>query len=320
MLSKSGFLLATFCVLVAGAQEQAKPQLTARELFYSAVQQPPKADAVKPPAQAKATPPPAQKAARTEVASAGQQQAAAVKSQPSQPSQPTQASPSTQSGQAPDGTRIVPVSATVGSTPASAGLPLGLKYSILKKSGDNMVEVPANTTFHAGDRIQINVQTNQPGYLYIISQGSSGTWKPMFPSSEVEDGSNHVEGFKSYIMPPKSRILFDEQAGNEKLFVILSRVPEPDLEKIVYSLQGGASAPAPNKEDSAKSKPMLVMASAKIDDNVVGRLRSTYSRDLVIEKVDENTPGARKEEAVYVVNKTGSSDSRVVADLQLVHQ
>ncbi len=311
MLSKSGTLLATFFVLVAGAQEQAKPQLTARELFYSAVQSPPKADPAKPPAQAKATPPPAQKAAHTEVASADKKPAPEPPPAKSQPSQPAQS---------PDGTRIVPATATVGSGSSSAGMPLGLKYSILKKSGDNMVEVPANTIFHAGDRIQINVQTNQPGYLYIISQGSSGTWKPMFPSSEVEDGSNQVEGFKSYIMPPKSRILFDEQAGNEKLFVILSRVPEPDLEKVVYSLQGGASAPAPKKDDTTKSKPLLVMASAKIDDTTVGRLRSTYSRDLVIEKVDENTPGARKEEAVYVVNKTGSSDSRVVADLQLVHQ
>lgn len=317
MLSKSGFLLAACFVLVAGAQERAKRQLTARELFYSAVQTPAKAEPAQPPVQAKNTPPPAQKAARTEVASTDKKPTPAVRSQPSQSSQPSQPSQPTELA---DGTHIVPAVATVGAASTSAGLPLGLKYSILKKSGDNMVEVPANTTFHAGDRIQINVQTNQPGYLYIISQGSSGTWKPMFPSSEVEDGSNHVEGFRSYIMPPKSRILFDEQAGNEKLFVILSRVPEPDLEKVVYSLQGGAAAPAPKKEDPAKGKTLLVMASAKIDDTMVGRLRNTYSRDLVIEKVDENTPGARKEEAVYVVNPTGSSDSRVVADLQLVHQ
>lgn len=308
MLWKSGFLLATCFVLVAGAQEQAKRLLTARELFYSAVQAPPKADPVQPPVQAKATPPPAQKVPRTEVASAEKKQAPAVKSQPPQ------------STQSPDGTRVVAAVATVGSPSASAAMPLGLKYSILKRSGDNMVEVPASTIFHAGDRIQINVQTNQAGYLYIISQGSSGTWKPMFPSSEVEDGSNHVEGFRSYIMPPKSRILFDEQAGNEKLFVVLSREPAPDLEKMVYSLQGGTSAPAPKKEDPAKGKTLLVMANSKIDDATVGRLRNTYSRDLVIEKVDENTPGARKEDAVYVVNPTGSSDSRVVADLQLVHQ
>jgi hypothetical protein len=319
MLLKSGFLLATCLVLIAGAQEQTKHQLTARELFYSAVQTPAKSE----PAQAKVTTPPAaKKAARTEVASADNKPAPTVRSQSTTPSQSSQPAQTSQPTELADGTRILPASATVGSSSGSAGMPLGLKYSILKKSGDNMVEVPVSTTFHAGDRIQINVQTNQPGYLYIISQGSSGTWKPMFPSAEVEDGSNHVDGFRSYMMPPKSRFLFDEQAGIEKLFVILSRVPEPDLEKIVYSLQGGgaATAPASKKDEPAKGKTLLVMASAKIDDMTVGRLRNTYARDLVIEKVDENTPGARKEEAVYVVNPTGSPDSRVVADVQLVHQ
>jgi len=48
--------------------------------------------------------------------------------------------------------------------------------------------------------------------------------------------------------------------------------------------------------------------------------RDAWSRDLIIEKVDPNTNGDKKETAVYVVNPTGSADSRVVADLHLVHQ
>jgi hypothetical protein len=49
-------------------------------------------------------------------------------------------------------------------------------------------------------------------------------------------------------------------------------------------------------------------------------MRSDYSRDLIVEKVDPATPGDKKETAVYVVNATGSDDARVVADLHLVHQ
>ena len=52
-------------------------------------------------------------------------------------------------------------------------------------------------------------------------------------------------------------------------------------------------------------------------------MRKTYARDLIIEKVDENTPADRsdrKEKAVYVVNPTGSSASRVVADVRLAHK
>jgi len=63
----------------------------------------------------------------------------------------------------------------------------------------------------------------------------------------------------------------------------------------------------------------LIMA-ANISNTAVDRMRAVYARDLIIEKVDPNTPGDKKETAVYVVNPTGSADSRVVADLHLVHQ
>jgi hypothetical protein len=68
---------------------------------------------------------------------------------------------------------------------------------------------------------------------------------------------------------------------------------------------------------------MVKVASLNIDDSTVDRLRTTYSRDLIIERVDDKTPADKsdkQENAVYVVNPSGSSDSRVVADLKLVHQ
>ena len=65
--------------------------------------------------------------------------------------------------------------------------------------------------FKAGDRIRITVVPNAPGYLYIINQGSSGTWKPVFPSADVEDGNNRVDGFRDYVLPPKSRMVFDDR-------------------------------------------------------------------------------------------------------------
>ena len=314
MLRKSSFFIAACCVFVAGAQEANKTHFTARELFYSAAQAPPKAAAAAQPEKAPApvaAPAPVKKAARVETASRTETKPP-TRPAPSQP--PAQSAPS--AAELPGGAHIINASAT-------SSMPLGLKYSILKKSGDDMVEVPASAVFHAGDRIQINVQTNQPGYLYIISQGSSGMWRPMFPSAEVAEGNNHIEGFQSYTMPPKSRILFDEQAGNEKLFLVFSREPEPSLEKMIYSLQRGTPAATPTKEEPvqpSRPKTMVVMADARIDDNMVGKLRTTYARDLLVEKVDESTPGERKETATYVVNPKGSPDSHVVADLQLVHK
>jgi hypothetical protein len=296
-------LYATALILVSGlaGQEAKKGEFTARELFYSA------GDA--------AAPAPKPAASKTTTKHKTATQTAAKPAAPAAPGDSTAVSASATQAPA-GGARIVKAVAVTAPAP-SEGPALGLRYTILKRSGGEMVEVSPDTLFHAGDRIQFSIETNGPGYLYIVSQGSSGTWKPMFPSAEVEDGSNHVDGFHTYTMPPKSRLVFDEQAGTEKIFIVFSRQPEPDLENTIYSLQSPKAKPAAQPQAAPQPKQLLV---ASVDDSMVGRLRNSYARDLIVEKVDESTPGDRKEKAMYVVNPTGSKDSRVVADLRLAHQ
>jgi hypothetical protein len=142
----------------------------------------------------------------------------------------------------------------------------------------------------------------------------------MFPSAEIEDGNNRIEGWRPYTMPPKSRLAFDSTVGTENLFIVFSLQPESDLESMIYSLQGKKKAAAsPAQEAPVQSSKALIVA-VNISNAAVDRMRSAYTRDLIIEKVDPNTPGDKKETAVYVVNPTGIANSRVVADLHLVHQ
>lgn len=183
-----------------------------------------------------------------------------------------------------------------------------------------MAPVAPNSVFHSGDKIQFSVETNGSGYLYIVGQGSSGTWTPMFPSPEIAGGNNHVEGFHSYTFPNPQRFIFDTQAGDEKVFIIFSRDAKPDFQQLVYSLQGGKTAPVSAPRSAEQAAPVL---RASIDDSTVGRLHQTYARDLVIERVGDTGSAAgadTNEKAVYVVNATGSADSAVVADINLVHQ
>jgi hypothetical protein len=292
--------LAAGCMSVAA---QHTKELTARELFYTAVD--------KPAAKAVETKPVAKPPSKvtTPVAKAEKKSVPRPVSTTPPPAAPT----------SPDGTAIITAS-TRRTAPAPSGGPaLGLRYTITKLMDGHMVEVPPDSSFREGDRIKVTVVPNTSGYLYIISQGSSGTWRPMFPSSEVEDGNNRVDGFHDYAMPPKSRFIFDSQPGTERLFVILSREPETDLEQLIYSLQSpGKTQPAAEPTEGPKQPKTLV--AANISNDMVGRMRNVYARDLVIEKVDEETPGDRKEKAVYVVNPSGSPSSRVVADIALVHQ
>lgn len=258
------------------AAQQDTKKLTARELFYAAVDSP----APAPHEAAKAKP--------------AHKSAAAPEQAPAQ--QPS-----------------VPV-VTAAYKPQGPDPALGLRYTILKKSGNEQVETDTDAVFHAGDRIRLQVETNDDGYLYVVNRGSSGTWKLLFPSAEIKDGDNHIQRRVRYEIPSGYTFTFDEQAGEEKLFIVLSRQPEPDLEGLIYSLGQKNAAPAETQ------KPKTLLASAAFSDDMIGKLRNAYSRDLIVEKVDDEQAGPKKEKAVYAVNPSGTADSRVVADIALRHQ
>jgi hypothetical protein len=299
----SGFFLVAAAVLAQTAPQNGK-KLSARELFYAetAPPAPAKAPEAKPVRQSAARPAAPAKPMVAEAA------AAAPKAGPP-PTVPARTNGSFSGSRI--GAAVVPAAYS-----PSTKKPLGLRYSFLRNTGgDEYREVdPEDTVFRSGDRIRVAFQSNDDGYLYIVMKGTSGSWRVLFPSPEIADGSNRVaSGRQTLIPPPPGRFAFDEQAGEERLFIVLSRHPEPSLEQLIYSLGSGSPAP--------QGQHLLTAQLAPVDDALVGRLRSqVLTRDLVFEKVDDSTPGDKKEKAVYVVNPTGSPESRLVADVTLKHQ
>jgi hypothetical protein len=311
-----GFFLVAAAVMAQTAPQDGK-KLSARELFYAETAPPAPAKAAEAKPVRKSAPRPAAPA-QPAVAP----QAATAAPQPS----PPPAVPARTSGGAsgtPARTTVVPVAYS-----PSAEKPLGLRYSILRNAGgDEYREVDPDTVFHSGDRIRVAAQSNDEGYLYIVMKGASGSWKVLFPSAEIADGSNRVSSGRQFLIPPPpGRFAFDEQAGEERLFIVLSRHPEPSLEQLIYSLgvPSGPGSAKPAGEPAKADEPpkhLLTAQLAPVDDALVGRLRNqVYARDLVFEKVDDSTPGDKQEKAVYVVNPTGSPESRLVADVTLKHQ
>src|SRR5215472_6095447 len=74
-----------------------------------------------------------------------------------------------------------------------AYMPLALRYSILQKKGNSFDEVDADSEFHSGDRVRVRVESNGTAYLYIVQLGSSGKWRVLFPSKEIDGGNNRIE-------------------------------------------------------------------------------------------------------------------------------
>jgi hypothetical protein len=194
--------------------------------------------------------------------------------------------------------------------------PLALRYSVLKRNTQGAFEeTDSDSTFRSGDRIRLNVQANDTGYLYVVMRGSTGAWRVLFPAPEEAGGDNRVVKGKNYTVPAgkNGQFFFDETGGEEKLFLVLTRKPEGDLESLVYSMA--------DKERRQPDKRQMLLAENRpaINDSMVERLRSGLkSRDLVFEKVDEEA-GEKKEKAVYVANPIAAPEARLVVDVLLKH-
>ena len=293
--------LAVLGVMAVVAMAQSTP--TARQLFYSPAK----------PAAAKAKPP---------VASAVPKPTKTKKAAPERAAVNAVAEPPAAAA----ATSVAYRPGTGGDDPviAISTQPLALRYSLVQiaESEDDDAEVSTSKVFHAGDRVRIRVQSNQDGYLYVVQRGSSGNWEPLFPSLAINDGKNRIEARASLDLPSQTQAFtFNAQAGDERLFVILSRTPVNDVERLVYRLRGedGKKQPDP-------SAPSLMAQNVMVGNDLVEQLRRTNSRDLVIETVGTRTgSGSRKksnlsaepENAVYVATASGST---VVADIQLIHQ
>lgn len=295
-----GILAFACCAAQCAAQER----LSARELFYSPA----------PAAVAKSAAASGKKAAKTP------QRTAEARRRPERRQSPPP-STRTETDQT-ETARTKPPRVEAQIIPVSHQMkPLALRYSVMRLAGGgSFEEVDPDSVFRSGDRIRVTLQVNDPGYLYVVHQGSSGVWKVLFPSAEVGNGSNRVSPGQSYEIPPGGRFYFDEQAGVERLFLVVARQPVDDLDSLIYSVRP-SSAPA-KKTGQQEAAPMLLAQNIQpVGDSLIQQIRSeVLARDLVFEKVDETTPGERREKAVYAAVVEGGDAARVVADIQLRHQ
>jgi hypothetical protein len=206
---------------------------------------------------------------------------------------------------------------------ANTAGPLAIRYSVMKLVDGDYEEVLPTTVFRSGDKIRIAVEANDSGYLYIVQRGSSKTWSVLFPNSDYQNGNNHITAVRRQVIPGKARFTFDDTPGTERIFLVFARKPEPDLEKLIYKLSSGDEAkpdPKPASTPTESAVPKVMMASAKLDDPFVDRLRAKLvSRDLVFETVDDNR-AEKKDTATYVATPDRSADARLVAEFKLEHR
>ncbi len=195
---------------------------------------------------------------------------------------------------------------------------LGLRCSVMLRDPDgSWQEVPPDHVFHSGDKMRFGLLGNQSGFFYVIQQGSSGEWKPIYPRPSNQNDVNRIEAGN---LQSTRTLEFDQTPGDERVFIIFSRTEIADIDKAIEALKvGDPGTPPPSGANSP-----VMEAKNTIPDAFVQRLSS---RDLKL--VDEqavNESGSEKqggERAVYVVAKTtatNQSNQEVVLKLTLHHE
>jgi Domain of unknown function (DUF4384) len=198
---------------------------------------------------------------------------------------------------------------------------LGLRCSLLLRGPDKeYTEATPGAVFHSGDHIRLSLLANQSGYLYVIQKGSSGTWAPIYPPSSAGANAAKIDAGQLEMVPGGTRAFaFDQNPGAEKLYVILSRTPIDDIDRVIRNLSHGGVAPAAPPADASPE----LEAKNVISNAFIQRLAS---RDLSLvdeETVDSSSNEAHNaEKAVYVVAKKSDAQSsdQVVLSLDLRHE
>ncbi len=128
-------------------------------------------------------------------------------------------------------------------TPTPAAVARTLAYWItVQKFKDNKpfqdpFQLAGEINFEANYRIRLNVRSDQAGYLYVLNEGPPDEAKALqyiavFPSSTANNGSEVLAAGQSIRIPDESWLRFDEEQGVEKLWLVFSDQPVPELHGI----------------------------------------------------------------------------------------
>jgi len=219
---------------------------------------------------------------------------------------------------APAAATTQPVSAHTVAKAAPAGGPekTGIRYTVVLMGSDGAHDASDDQAFHSGDCVQLRVESNKSGYLYVLHHGPDGNWQPLMPSPKMPDEDNRIRAFKTMQIPVKYCFQFDDKPGVETLFVAVAGSADamPNLRRaIVERNQSGAG-------DEGGSGPTMMALNHQVDA-LRGRGMDIMQVQKVVEKPQSGADASgNTAHAVYIVNTSDSNNDHVVAEVRLRHE
>ncbi len=192
---------------------------------------------------------------------------------------------------------------------------VGLKYRLWHlTAGPNcenidVQEVPSTNIFRSGDRLRLFFESNIDGYLYVLQKGSTGQDRLLFPDQRAGT-ENQIKRGIQYAVPANKWLVFDNNPGEERLTVVVSRTPLKSL---------------PTAAAAQEAKPVTVLSvinelnqSVKPRDLVLFQEKETLP--VIASKSSAPSPGTSISQAMIVINTSVEANNAAYVEIRLKHQ
>lgn len=105
---------------------------------------------------------------------------------------------------------------------------INTRVLLLDEDTGRLRQVSDQRAFYDGQRFKLSVRPNQSGYLYVLCLSSLGDVKLLHPATP---SANRVERGQWASFPENAWFRFDQDAGTEKVYVVLSPRPIAELDE-----------------------------------------------------------------------------------------
>lgn len=207
---------------------------------------------------------------------------------------------------------------------------LGVGLTLLSRDSLGLtVRTDPTRTFRKGDRVRVLLETNSDGYLYIFNTTNGGKPVMIYPNKELDEGGNYLQAHVPFEIPssttPEERLrwlVFDEFAGNERLYFVFTREPLPGIpledELIAFCSDPKNTCPLqPNAElwaqlEKELDEPLRTAPPSRFGKAQTEPEREAIERGLGLSK-DEPEPS-------LILMSASAKSGTLVTVLDLVHK
>jgi len=206
---------------------------------------------------------------------------------------------------------------------------IGLGMTLFARDSNGLaVRVDPEHVFRKGDRVRVLLETNTDGYLYIFNQTNNDPVMMIYPDKDLDEAGNYIKAHIPWEIPSGAAgeerfrwLVFDEVAGNERLFFVLTREPLKDVpiedDLISFCNNAGASCPwRPPTEvwelvQKHLQEPLTTDKSAKFGRAQTAPEQQAEARGIGLAK-DDPEPS--------LIMMASSKSPMLVATLDLIHK